>query len=396
MAPPLSSAQNFPTVDLGYAQYQGTVGAVTNITYFLGIRYAAAPLGDLRFRAPQAPLNVTGVQPATVQPNECMQASPGLSPINPFESRATAVNASEDCLFLNVYYPSNEVGDPVRDLPIVVWIHGGAYISGAASSYLGVEYNGEDIIWKSNHGVVVVAIQYRLPRRRRGKDGALNAGLLDQDFALRWVNQHISKFGGDPSKVTIWGQSAGAGFVMQHVVANGGNTTPQLFRACCTSATDAMACLRAADPSVLETANNNINLANFYFTFSVGPVVDGEFITQRPTLSLAQGMVNGQYDSAANCTIFVNQSVSVTAVQYSLELFPGFTTAQADTVGTLYAGLGSNLFQVDAVQGESIFICPTYYLLDAFPGKSFKVGFSLMPFNYGTDFDSGRIWDPSA
>ncbi|KAJ7651129.1 Alpha/Beta hydrolase protein [Roridomyces roridus] len=420
LALPFALAQSSPVIDLGYAQYQGTVDTATNTTILLGIRYAAAPLGDLRFRAPQPPVDVAGVQQATVAPNECMQASTGASTTNPLDSRAVQVSPSEDCLFVNVYYPSDAAGTPLKDLPTLVWIHGGGYIAGQASSA-----NGEDIIKQSNHNVVVVTIQYRLgifgflAGSALKNDGALNAGLLDQDFALRWVNQHITKFGGDPSKVTIWGESAGAGSVLQHVVANGGKTEPQLFRGAitsstflpsqypfddpisefifsevvsgvnCTSASDALTCLRAADGSLLGTVNNNINLGGFFGTFSTVPVIDGEFITQRPTLSFLEGKVNGEallsVTNTFEGTVFVNQKVDVEAGPYSLELFPKFTSTQADTVATLYGGLGTDLFQADAIQGESIFICPTYYMLHAFPGKSFKGEFAIPPGLHGND-----------
>ncbi|KAJ7190775.1 Alpha/Beta hydrolase protein [Mycena pura] len=376
--------------------------------------------GNLRFRAPQPPAKVTGVQLANTQPNECFQASSGLSPTNPLETRASQVVPSEDCLFLNVHYPSNTAGKPVDGLPTLVWIHGGGYIEGAGSSF-----NGEDIIKQSNRGVVVVIIQYRLgvfgflPGSAVKQDGALNAGLLDQEFTLRWVNQHITKFGGDPSKVTIWGESAGAGSVLQHIIANNGRTEPQLFRGAitsstylppqymyndripellfsefvaqtnCTSATDSMACLRAVDATVLEGANSNINLAGFFGTFVLVPVVDGDFITQPATTALRERRVNGQallsVTNTFEGTIFVNQNAAVTAAQYSLDLFPGFGTVQAETVSALYAGLGDDLFQNNAIQGESIFICPTYFLLDAFPGRSFKAEFAIPPGLHGSD-----------
>ncbi|KAJ7622210.1 Alpha/Beta hydrolase protein [Roridomyces roridus] len=404
---PFALAQSSPVIDLGYARYQGTVDIATNITNFLGIRYAAAPLGDLRFRAPQPPVHVADVQPATVAPNECLQAASGKSPTNPLDSRAAQVSPSEDCLFLN-----DAAGRPLKDLPTVVWIHGGGYIAGQASSV-----SGEDIIKQSNHDVVVVLIQYRLgifgflASCAVKQDGALNAGLLDQDFALRWVNQHIAKFGGDPSKVTIWGESAGAGSVLQHVVANGGKTRPQLFRglitsstflpsqypfddpipeflfrqvvagANCTSAVNALTCLRAADANLLETLNNNINLGGFFGTYSTVPVIDGEFITQRPTLSFLERKVNGEsllsVTNTFEGTIFINPNVSVAAAPYALDLFPKLTPSQAKTVDALYGGLGTELFQVEAIYGESILICPTYYMLHAFPGMSFKGEFAI-------------------
>ncbi|KAJ7470977.1 Alpha/Beta hydrolase protein [Mycena latifolia] len=363
---------------------------------------------------------MTGVQLATTEPNECFQASDGVSATNPLRSRADEIIATEDCLFLNVHYPSNAAGTPVGDLPTIVWIHGGGYLAGAASSF-----NGEDLIRQSNRGIVVVIIQYRLgvfgflPGAKVKKNGTLNAGLLDQDFALRWVNQHISKFGGDPSKVTIWGESAGAGSVLQHVVANNGQTQPQLFRAAmtsstflpsqynfddripemvfsevvaqtnCTAASDVMACLRAVDAAILATANTNINQAAFFGTFTLVPVVDGTFITQRPSLSLLEGKVNGKallsVTNTFEGTIFVNRSIASTAAQYAFDLFPNLDRGQADAVGALYSGLGTSIFQDNAVQGESIFICPTYTLLRAFPGRSFKGEFAIPPGLHGSD-----------
>ncbi|KAJ7056825.1 Alpha/Beta hydrolase protein [Mycena amicta] len=411
----LVSAQT-PIVDLGYAKYQGSTTA--NITSFLGIRYAQVPLGDLRFREPRTPATMSGIQQATAEPNQCMQAPTGQSATNPLERRADSVVSSEDCLFLNVYSPSNAP----RNLPTLVWIHGGGYISGAMTVF-----DGGDIIRQSNNGVVVVLIQYRLglfgflPGTAVKQNGALNAGLLDQDFALRWVNQHIQKFGGDPTKVTIWGDSAGAGSVLQHVIAHNGETVPQLFRGAvtsssflpsqynyndripellfrevvaqtnCTTATDSMGCLRTRPGMTLETVNNNINLAGFFGTFTFVPVIDGPggFISQSPTAALRERKVNGQallaVTNAFEGTIFVNQSVDVTASRYSQELFPGFGAAQANTVGSLYANLGNDLFQVIAVQGESIFICPSHYLLDAFPGRSYKGEFAVPPAQHGND-----------
>ncbi|KAJ7692101.1 Alpha/Beta hydrolase protein [Mycena rosella] len=396
-------AQTAPIIDLGYARYQGAVDTAKNITNFLGIRYAAAPLGDLRFRAPQPPANVTGVQQATTEPNECFQATSGQSATNPLRSRADEIIDTEDCLFLNVHYPSNAAGTPVGNLPTIVWIHGGGYLAGSASAF-----NGEDLIRQSNRGIVAVIIQYRLgvfgflPGAEVKKNGALNAGL--RKFSA------ISKFGGDPSKVTIWGESAGAGSVLQHVVANNGQTEPQLFRAAitsstflpsqyqfndripevgCTAASDAMACLRAADAATLETANTNINLAGFFGTFLLVPVIDGTFITQRPTLSLLEGKVNGKtllsFTNTFEGTIFVNQSITSTAAQYAFDLFPNFGQAQANEVEALYSGLGTSIFQDNAVQGESIFICPTYTLLRAFPGRAFKGEFAIPPGLHGND-----------
>ncbi|KAJ7470972.1 Alpha/Beta hydrolase protein [Mycena latifolia] len=421
VAAPVTQVEATPIIDLGYARYQGAVNASTNLTTFLGMRYAAAPVDGLRFRAPQTPRHVPGVQLATTQPDQCFQAGPGYAPTNPL--RARDVGTSEDCLFLSVTYPSDAEGRPNKGLlPTIVYIHGGGYLSRSSSLF-----RGSDLVQESNNGVVAVIIQYRLglfgflPGEAVKKNGTLNAGLLDQDFALRWVNKHISKFGGDPSKVTVWGESAGAGSVLQHVVANDGQTKPQLFRGAitsstfmpsqyhynaripellysevvaqtnCTAAADSIACLRAADANTLENANININHAGFYGSWVFVPVVDGEFIRQRPTLSLAQGKINGKallsVTNAFEGTTFVNESTADTAnaTQYALDLFPNFGPAQADRVGALYRSVGAPIDQNDAIMGESIFICPTYYLLRAFAGRSFKGEFAIQPALHGMD-----------
>lgn len=414
----LSVAADGPIVDLGYAKYQGSVDTSLNIASFLSLRYAAAPLGDLRFRAPQPPAIVSGVQQATTQPPACLQASDGVSPTNPLilDKRAAAATAPEDCLFLNVFTPTNVTGP----LPVVVWIHGGGYIAGGASSFSGVP-----LIQESNYGVVAVIIQYRLglfgflPGAAVKKGGALNAGLLDQDFALRWVNKNIHLFGGDASRVTIWGESAGAGSVLQHVVAQNGRTQPQLFRgaitsstflpsqyafnaripellysevvaaANCSSAADTLECLRTVDVNALETINQNLNQAAFFGTFLFVPVVDGEFITQRPTLSLQQGKVNGNALYAVTNTfegrIFVSASNPLNASEYTRQLFPNVGPAQEGAAAALYNGQGTNLDQDIAIQGESIFICPTYFLLNAFKGRAHKGEYAVPPGDHGQD-----------
>ncbi|KAG7094306.1 hypothetical protein E1B28_007908 [Marasmius oreades] len=420
LAEPSLSGQKMsaPIIDLGYARYQGVFDAHNNLTNFRGIRYAAAPTGKNRWRAPQAPPNTSGVQLANANPLMCLQAPTGAASTNPYSSiphsaisqlkvqtRQTP-GTGEDCLFLNVAFPGTK--PPSEGLPTVVWIHGGGYISGSLGAFqLG------DIVRESKQGVVVVAMQYRLglfgflSGNKVKENGDLNAGLLDQHFALRWVHEHISKFGGDPNKVTIWGGSAGAGSVLQHVIAEDGKTTPELFRAAITSSTflpsqykfndpipeaiyhkvvsqticskssDTLACLRAVNVQVLEQANKNIGYASFFGTFSFGPVVDGTFIKQSATKALKQRKVNGQALLAVTNTnegpVFVDQHAHANVTHFASQLFPNFGPRQEVAVTRQYNGLGSQLNQQNLVMGESIFVCPTYYLLNAFPDRSFKL-----------------------
>ncbi|KAJ8692186.1 hypothetical protein PTI98_009521 [Pleurotus ostreatus] len=429
-----------PIIDVGNARYRGTVNAATNISSYSGIRYAAAPVGGLRFRAPQNPPVLEGVQQATTQPQQCLQAGSGNSPTNPNPTSSLSSRATqdpEDCLFLNVFFPGSTV--PARPLPVVFWIHGGGYVAGGAGSF-----NGGDLISEAKNGVVTVIIQYRLgifgmdvtfysstcvdhplagflSGSQVKANGALNAGLLDQEFALKWVQQHISKFGGDPDRVTIWGESAGAGSVLQHVVARDGRTSPPLFRAAmssssflpsqhpfdgavpesifsqvvsqtgCGGSADTLSCLRAANVSILQAANVNVNRAGFFGTFVAVPVVDGEFITQRPTQALRQRRVNGRALLAVTNThegnSFVDQSTAatVTAADYALRLFPSIGAVNAATVARLYSGVGAPIDQANAIMGESIFICPTYFMLNAFPGTSFKGEFAVPNGSHGED-----------
>ncbi|KDR78758.1 hypothetical protein GALMADRAFT_137768 [Galerina marginata CBS 339.88] len=439
----LANAASTPAsiVDLGYAKYQGTPihDEINNAsrTQFLGIRYASPPTGSARFRAPGFPASTPGVQLANTEPPMCLQGALSASPTSPFRvgepslgkpvtqatDNVTDPDSSEDCLFLNVYVPEN-IGQ--KKLPVVFWIHGGGYVLGSASGFLATSFNGNDLIRESGEGVVVVVIQYRLglfgflPGQKVKDGGALNAGLLDQQFALKWVQKHISKFGGDPQQVTIWGESAGAASVMQHLIANGGKTNPPLFRAGmtsstylpshykfngripellysetvtqanCSSAADTLECLREADVNLLETANVEINASGFFGTFVFVPVVDGTFITDRPTVLLKKGKLNAHaLLSVVNTfegTVFVNQSATdVQISDYLPQLFPNLGAEEIQAATAQYAGLGSNVSQAIAILGESILICPTYTLMKALDGHAYKATFAIPPGGHGDD-----------
>lgn len=174
------------------------------ISIYKGVPYAKPPLGDLRWREPQGVDSWRGVRKATAFAPACLQTGVSM----PGETPPTT---NEDCLYLNVWTPARRAGER---LPVIVWIHGGGYSNGSASMPL---YWGDKL---SKRGVVVVTIAYRLgplgwlahpdltresPHRSSG-----NYGLMDQLAALRWVQRNIGAFGGDPKRVTIAGQSAGA------------------------------------------------------------------------------------------------------------------------------------------------------------------------------------------
>ncbi|EDR10347.1 uncharacterized protein LACBIDRAFT_317144 [Laccaria bicolor S238N-H82] len=415
-------------VDLGYAKYQGSVNPTSKNTEFLGMRYPAPPTGTLRWREPQAPATTSGVQLANSQPNQCYQSTLGVAPSSPFRTSAVSrrdTPISEDCLFLNVWVPGTL--QPNRKLPVLFWIHGGGYTLGSASGVIPGVFDGSDLIKEAGGNVVVVVIQYRLgvlgflSSSQIKANGALNAGLLDQQFALKWVQQHISKFGGDPTKVTIWGESAGAGSVIQHIVANNGNTYPPLFRGAMTSSTflpsqynyndripqsyynsvvtqtkcntvaDTLNCLRNVDAAVLQAANMNIAASVFYGTWAPQPVVDGTFIADRPSVLLKKGKINGKMllsiVNSHEGDAFVDQTTAATVQvpDYIANLFPNLGAQDITTAAKLYQGLGSNIEQANLIAGEPILVCPTYYLLKAFSGRVFKGESAVPPALHGAD-----------
>jgi para-nitrobenzyl esterase len=189
----------------------GVPGAFPEVRVFKGLPFAAPPVGDLRWRPPQAPKNWDGVRAAATFSANCMQRAAGGGAFPPYGGERSATQMSEDCLYLNIY--TTAASASARDRrPVMVWIHGGAYTSGA-----GAIYQGEDLARK---GVVVVTVNYRLgvfgflAHSELTKESATHASgnyaFLDQIAALKWVQKNIAAFGGDPSRVTIFGESAGS------------------------------------------------------------------------------------------------------------------------------------------------------------------------------------------
>lgn len=179
---------------------------------YLGIPFAAPPVGDRRWKAPAPPETWQGVREGSKSSAACYQEPPAT--FGPFTPEfIISLPMSEDCLYLNVWTPARHA----EPLPVMVWIHGGGYGSGSNAIPI---YNGSRL---AARGAVVIAINYRL-----GAFGFLahpemtaesadktsgNYGLLDMVAALQWVKDNAARFGGDPARVTIMGQSAGAGAV---------------------------------------------------------------------------------------------------------------------------------------------------------------------------------------
>ncbi|GAB7340076.1 hypothetical protein MBLNU457_6569t1 [Dothideomycetes sp. NU457] len=297
-----------PVVTVKNGSYYGTHFPQYNQDVFRGIPFAQPPLESLRFNNP-APLNWSwsGALPATDFAFECFG----------YGGDQIGYEQSEDCLYLNVYRPS---GYENQSLPVGVWIHGGGFYMGGTADR---RYNLSFIVDNSvaiGKPIIAVNIAYRLgPWGFLNGDevvgeGVTNLGLKDQRLALRWINENIRGFGGDPSKVTIWGESAGAASVGFQLTAFNGRDD-KLFRAAimesgnpiaytslngtefyqpryaaliqaagCSNSTKPLDCLRQIPTFVL---NNVLNTTQFNRQWN--PTIDGDFIARYGSEQLADG-----------------------------------------------------------------------------------------------------------
>ncbi|KAL5394941.1 hypothetical protein PMIN06_003243 [Paraphaeosphaeria minitans] len=362
-------------VDLGYEVYEGVANSSTGLNTFKGVRYAAAPTGTLRWQAPQSPVsNRSDVISAAKSGPTCPQSSrarPGAV--------ISGVTGSEDCLFLNVYAPQN-----ASNLPVLVYIHGGGYGQGSAAADM------SGIINANNDSFVGVAIQYRLGAfgflagDEVHRNGVTNAGILDQLFALQWVQAYIELFGGDPSRVTISGVSAGAGSVMLLDIAYGGTLGTSLFVNSITaspylpqqyhykdwvpsqsyyafaiaagcpptwaygnSSQTIFECLISQSTETLQSASELVSQSGTLGSWGFLPVTDDVFIQSTPSKALLERKVNGlshlSGNNAQEGDIFTTQNITTEndLMDWIRLVFPLFT--QDDIAKLLYYYPSSNV-----------------------------------------------------
>lgn len=311
-------AQSFPhevrveTGRLAGAEQDGVLS-------FKGVPFAAPPVGELRWRAPQPAAKWTGVRAATAYQADCMQ--------EPFPSDAAPLGTkpAEDCLYLNVWRPEAEAAGK---LPVMVWIYGGGFVNGGSSPAV---YDGSQFAKK---GVVFVSFNYRLGRfgffahpalTKADADGMLgNYGFMDQIAALKWVKRNIEAFGGDPANVTVFGESAGGfsvhmllnapmarGLFERAIIESGGGRTnlggprflsTQLPRGPVSAETCGLAFAKSVgidgtDAKALaalrklpaEAVRGNLNMATMNAPTYCGPMVDGKILLADPQTSYLAG-----------------------------------------------------------------------------------------------------------
>lgn len=293
-------------VDIGYAQYQGAViDPELGVSAWKGIQYAAPPIGNLRFAAPQDPVQ-KGLVNATQDGATCPPNRPDDWTVSSPNKR---FRIGEDCLYLSVHAPTK--ARPDSKLPVVVFFQGGGFGSQSSAGW-----NPSEIV--ADGQVVFIQFSYRVglygflsSKEVRAGGGDVNAGLRDQIKVLEWVQKHVAKFGGDPKKVVLDGVSAGGTSVALMMAANqkkklfaggimesGGWVTMRTPDAgqeqydClvkdkgCANATDTLACLRAVNESAIRTKNCwfNPNIDGKLYTDSLINLFEQGKYTKVPTI----------------------------------------------------------------------------------------------------------------
>ncbi|XP_042342696.1 acetylcholinesterase-like [Plectropomus leopardus] len=317
------ATQDDLVIDTMHGKVQGKLLSVPggDVRAFLGIPYGKPPQGKLRFRAPEPVERWQGVKDATKYPNTCYQLPDTTFPgFKGAEMWNPNTPLSEDCLYLNVWSPraNKTQPKPMPLAPVLVWIYGGAFMSGTSSLDM---YDGRFLC--KSEDVVVVSMNYRigafgflsLPDNKNIKG---NAGLLDQRLALNWVADNIAAFGGDPMKVTLFGESAGSASVGFHLVSPGSqrlfqravmqsgspnaqwasvskaenwNRSMKLVTllGCPTSpSADMEACLQGADPLKIAMKQYEAAPSASSVTIFV-PHVDGDFLPDKAEILLSTG-----------------------------------------------------------------------------------------------------------
>jgi para-nitrobenzyl esterase len=408
-----------PVCGISYPAGTSATGIVaqTSFNQWLGIPYAAPPVGQLRWQPPQPHQPWTTTLAAVTQPPGC----PGSG----------TSTASEDCLQLDITAPTG-VGSA---LPVIVYIHGGGFTGGATSTYPEQEL-------ATGGPVIVVGIEYRLGVLGFLADKALGShsgdfGLQDQQFAMKWVQQNISAFGGDPANVTILGSSAGASSVCDQIAsptAHGlfekasnfsgeynslfgsptslqpqdckaqlptqqqANATGALFAASvgCGQGNNAAvaACLRAVPVQTLETAQASGGTNS--------PIVNGTTLTEQPLESFATGHVN-----RVPALLGVNRDEDLTGTATTAAAYTSLIETQygAESSEVLLhyplARFPSPYVASRTVAADSNTVCPALvrdqYLSKAMPVYAFEGDDAdLPPYTTGTTTPAGSMhdWEP--
>ncbi|KAF2665150.1 alpha/beta-hydrolase [Microthyrium microscopicum] len=327
-----ADGQDNPVVKLPYGSYQSTYDKGSDAYIFKNVRFAAPPVGKLRFAKPAPPekaegiqnLKTSGIACPSIFPSKLLKGVLGAIPsakgnlITPLAENMMA--DQEDCLFLDVIVPAKAFKEGAPKLPVLNWLYGGAYILGS-KEFL---FDGRPLVAASEGNLVYVSANYRLgalgwlagTTLEKDSSGTPNAGLYDQRAVLEWIRDYIPLFGGNPQDVSVIGESAGAGSIMHQLTAFGGKQDPLFRKAIIQSAafgtytwdrtghnTDVfkqleaaadcsgkgLECLRSKDFATIHKAQSKVVDDAPGGTFGFGPSPDGAWVRQLPQLELLTG-----------------------------------------------------------------------------------------------------------
>ncbi|KAI8944236.1 vacuolar triacylglycerol lipase [Xylaria longipes] len=381
------------TVETTCNTYTGIAGS-DGVAQWLGIRYGAPPVGDLRFMPPTNPSCSEAVQlPDNTHGKLCLATN--ASP--------TDTTTSEDCLFLDIYTPANVTSH--SKLPVFFFIQGGGF-----NSLSNPNYNGKGLVKASGYNIIVVTFNYRVGPYGFITDGdniTPNNGLLDQRKALEWVQNYISFFGGDPSHVVLGGDSAGAASISLQMAAYGGEATDLFHAAAAESVSFAtvltieesqyqydnfaiaagcagngsLACLRSKTAAQLQAANKGSAYpgAQSAPLYPWNPVLDGDLIQNLTYDAFADGnfvkipLIVG--DDTNEGTIFTPRGTSTIGDSdaFLKAQFPYLTLEQLGRINALYPNpnnascpsSGCYWRQVSNAYGDMRYTCPGLFISSA-------------------------------
>ncbi|KAJ6024001.1 carboxylesterase family protein [Penicillium herquei] len=355
-----------PTAKTKNGTYYGTHTLKWDQDYFQGIPYAQPPVGDLRFREAQS-LNTSwsGERNATEMGYMCYGYGPTQQVLGEY--------VSEDCLTLNIFR-SNNGTSASKLLPVVVYIHGGLFKQGSARDPRYDMTSLLQVAVQNNQQFIGVTLNYRLSYwgflygQEVAEEGVANLGLKDQRLALRWVSENIKAFGGDPERITIWGQEAGAYSVGLQLLAYGGRDDG-LFRGAvaqsgsptlmwpsvtakewqplydkfvnatnCTGSSDTLNCLRKVDASSLsDVFDSDITTLE-----RVNPVVDGDFIRELGSKALEAGnfvkvpLMMGTTQDEGTWSYYGVENINTTSEFLDMVLYDGLSESAAKKIAQVY------------------------------------------------------------
>ncbi|KAF8605651.1 alpha/beta-hydrolase [Ceratobasidium sp. AG-I] len=403
----LAHAQSL-SVKLPDATYTGYRNATSGLNVWLGVRYAAPPVGPLRWSGAQAVGNGHGVVNATTTPLQCVQSVANWN----------ATNDSEDCLYLNIYAPPG-----AKNLPVLVWA---------------TQFDPTPLINMSGNKFIAVIIQYRVRSYHSGSDaikqsGGFNAGITDARFALEFVQNSIDKFGGSKADVSIWGQSSGGGTVLELIVQEGRlrrekQASQSLFKAAilsspwfppmggcadsfskdqfknftaaagCSSSnlteSEMLSCLRETPSATLKQLNYQMNKrppgrVNYWTACLEDESGPAGYLKIHPAQALKSGVINGDFVLAGSNAADGSAPTNLSTPQ----LFQNFLTTywpldseQVTEVENLYpanaVAFSNSHARGVSVYQDVVFSCGSTWVAEAFTKRrgSWRYLFGIMPF----------------